>query len=179
MKDISLHILDIVQNSIVAKAGLIEIAIHDSLAGNIYSVTIKDNGKGMSSEILETVTDPWTTSRTTRKVGMGLPLFKQNAELTGGFFSIQSELNKGTTLTASFINNNIDRLPDGDIVGVYSMLLSANPELNFLFTHKTDKGEYVFDTRKVKEVLGDTPLNAPEIRTYLKEMLAENIQELY
>ena len=91
MKDISLHILDIAQNSISAKASVIAINITDSINQNIYSVEIIDNGKGIPSEMMPTITDPWTTSRITRKVGLGIPLFKQNAELTGGHFSIESD----------------------------------------------------------------------------------------
>lgn len=179
MKDISLHVLDIVQNSISAKATLIEVAIKDLDQKNEYTVTIKDNGKGIPPDILETITDPWTTTRRTRKVGLGIPLFKQNAELTGGTFQITSEINKGTQLCAQFINDHIDRLPSGDLSGVYLMLVTANPKLEFVFSHQTDCGEFVFDTREVKQILGDVSLNESSIRTFLKEMLQENIQELY
>ncbi len=179
MKDISLHILDIVQNSIKAKAKLIEVSIIDSQTDNIYSVTINDNGKGIAPEMLETVTDPWTTSRTTRKVGLGIPLFKQNAESTGGSFIINSEVGKGTWLTAKFINDNIDCLPAGDLTGVYSLLVNSNPDLDFVFSHKTDNGDYVFDTKEIKTILGDVALNEPSVRKYLKEMIDENINSLY
>ncbi len=179
MKDISLHILDIVQNSISAKATRIEISVEDLISNNCYEVSIQDNGKGIAPEMMETITDPWTTSRTTRKVGLGIPLFKQNAELTGGVFIIESELGKGTFIKASFVNNHIDRLPSGDLVGVYLILLSANPELDFIITHVTDKDRFVFDTREVKQILGSVSLNEPSIRTFLKEMLHENITALY
>ncbi len=179
MKDISLHILDIAQNSISAKASVIAINITDSINQNIYSVEIIDNGKGIPSEMMPTITDPWTTSRITRKVGLGIPLFKQNAELTGGHFSIESEVGIGTQLKATFIKDNIDCLPQGDIQGVLLMLVFSNTEIDFSYTFTTDKGEYTFDTNEIKQVLEGVSILQPEIKKYLKEMLAENIKELY
>lgn len=179
MKDIALHILDLVQNSISAKATLIEVDVHDSVRNNIYTVCIRDNGKGIDAEMMKTITDPWTTTRTTRKVGLGIPLFKQNAEIANGGFAIKSELGKGTELSATFENNHIDRIPEGDLKGVLLMLVSANEQLDFVFTYKTDKGEYVFDTREIKLALEGVSLNQPEIRQFLKEMLQENIAILY
>lgn len=179
MKDISLHILDIVQNSISAKATLIQVSVCDMLSTNQYTVSIADNGKGIKPEMLKTIDDPWTTSRTTRKVGMGIPLFKQNAELTGGKFEIKSELGKGTTLVANFVNKHIDRLPTGDLAGTYSILINSNPNIDFVFKHQTDNDAYELDTREVKKILEDTPITNPEIRKYIKEMLSENIEALY
>ncbi len=176
MKDISLHILDIAQNSISAKASLIEISILSSANRNVYRMSITDNGKGMPPEMLATVTDPWTTTRTTRKVGMGLPLLKMNAELTGGTFTISSETGKGTWLTATFVHNNIDRLPEGDIPGVFMLLVTANPAIEFVFRYATDKGEFCVDTREVRQIMGSIPLNTPEVRQYLKAMISENME---
>jgi anti-sigma regulatory factor (Ser/Thr protein kinase) len=176
MKDISLHILDIAQNSISAKASLIEISILSSANRNVYRVSIADNGKGMSPEILATVTDPWTTTRTTRKVGMGIPLLKMNAELTGGTFKIDSKVGKGTWLTATFVHNNIDRLPEGDIPGVFMLLVTANPFIEFVFRYATDRGEFSLDTREVRQIMGNIPLNTPEVRQYLKAMISENME---
>ncbi len=176
MKDISLHILDIVQNSISAKATQIDISILSSPDRNVYRVAIADNGKGIPAEMLPTVTDPWTTSRTTRKVGLGLPLFKMNAELTGGTFNIDSETGKGTWLTANFVHNSIDRLPEGDLTGVLMLLVTGNPTIEFVFNYSTDKSEFRFDTREIREILGNIPLNEPEVRHYLKDMITENIK---
>jgi hypothetical protein len=178
MKDFSEHILDLVQNSIRAKATLIEVSVTESKISNLYWIGISDNGTGMNEETLKQVADPFYTSRTTRKVGLGIPLFKQNAELTGGSFKISSVQGKGTQISAGFVNNHLDRLPVGDLVGTYMLLISANPDLNFLITHTTDSGIYIFDTREVKSLLGDAPINDPSVRTFLKEMIQENINAI-
>ena len=178
MKDLSLHILDIVQNSISAKATFIEISIDENHEANTYFVRIKDNGTGMSLEMLEKVTDPYVTSRTTRKVGLGLPLLKMNAERTGGNLKIRSEEGKGTEVEAEFINDNIDRLPLGDIAGTIVILASANPMIEFIYTHTVDGEQYIFDTREIKEALEDVAINDVHIFKYLKEMINENLQEI-
>ncbi len=178
MRDISLHILDIVQNSISAKASLIEVSIADSVKENSYRLTITDNGKGIEPEKLPLVTDAFHTSRTTRKVGLGLPLLKQNAELTGGTFQIESKVGEGTRVTATFIHNSIDRLPPGDLAGSYLLLIHSNPDIDFVFSHQTDKGHFELDTREVKAVLEGIPITTPEVRQYLKEMLESNFNEI-
>lgn len=178
MKDFSEHILDITQNSISAKATRIDIAITKSVKDNIHSLTITDNGVGMSDETVRKVIDPFYTSRTTRKVGLGIPLLKQNSELTGGGLSLSSQVDIGTTILATFINDSIDKIPDGDIAGSIILLIVTNPDINFIYTYKSDKGEYVFDTVEVAEILGDMPINQPEVRKYLIEMIKENVNEL-
>ncbi len=178
MKDLSLHILDIVQNSISANATFIEIIIEESQQENSYRLIIKDNGKGMSKEMVEKVTDPYTTTRTTRKVGLGLPLLKMNAERTGGYLKITSEEGKGTEVEAFFVYDNIDRLPIGDIAGVITILVSANPLIEFVYSHQVNDKKYVFDTREIKEALGDVSINDIHIIKYLKEMIHENLLEI-
>ncbi len=178
MKDLSLHIMDIVQNAIKAKATNIEISIIDKNATTI-DISISDNGSGIAPEMLVTVDDPYTTGRTTRKVGLGIPLFKQNAERTGGKLKIASELGKGTQLSALFYQNNIDCLPLGDVSGVIALLVNANPNIDFKYTHIVNNKEYVFNTIEVKEILGDTPINSIEIHKFIKEMITENVKELY
>jgi len=178
MKDLSLHILDIVENSISAKATFIEISIEENHQANTYWVTIKDDGKGMSQEMANKVTDPYVTSRTTRKVGLGLPLLKMNAERTGGNLKIVSEEGKGTEVKALFINDNIDRLPLGDIAGTIVILASANPMIEFVYSHSVDGEQYVFDTREIKEALEDVAINDNHIFKYLKEMVNENLKEI-
>ena len=117
MKELALHVYDLMENSTAANSTLVELTIKDSLKDNIYAFTIRDNGKGMSPEFLAKVTDPWTTSRTTRKVGLGLPLIKMNTENCGGGMKIESEVGKGTTLNFWFQHDNIDRPPMGDLSG--------------------------------------------------------------
>jgi hypothetical protein len=178
MKDISLHILDIVQNSISANATMIEISIDESQAENTYCVRIKDNGKGMTQEMAKKVLDPYVTSRTTRKVGLGLPLLMLNAERTGGHLSITSDYGKGTEVEALFVYNNIDRIPLGDMAGTIVLLASANPLIEFVYTHTVNSVQYIFDTREIKEALDEVAINDVHIFKYLKEMINENLQEI-
>ncbi len=178
MKDLSLHILDIAQNSVSAQAKNMIIEIKEDTQLNTYSIHIQDDGKGIPADILERVTDPYYTSRTTRKVGLGLPLFKQNAEMAGGQFTIQSLPGRGTRVMATFLHDHFDRPPLGDIAGVLIILISSNPEIEWYYKHVLNEKEYIFDTREVKEVLEDMPLNEPSVGRYLKEMIRENLKEL-
>ncbi|MGD9994359.1 MAG: sensor histidine kinase [Salinivirgaceae bacterium] len=178
MKNIAEHILDIVQNSIRAQATQISIELSESLINNNYKLVISDNGLGMDAETCKKVSDPFYTSRTTRKVGLGIPLLKQNAEQSGGGFSLKSEPGKGTEIGATFVLNHIDRLPVGDIVGTYLLLFAANPAIEFTVTHKTDSGNLTFDTREAKQMLGDIPLSTSEVRKFLKEWFVANMQAI-
>jgi anti-sigma regulatory factor (Ser/Thr protein kinase) len=178
MKDLALHILDIVQNSVTAGAKLIEITIIENLPGDLLEINIRDNGKGIPAEMLANVTDAYVTSRTTRKVGLGLPLLKQNTEQTGGILTIKSEPRKGTEVKAIFAATHIDLPPWGDIAGVIILLVAANPELNFSYIHRSKTGEYVFDTREIKAELEGVSIDEPEVRKFLKEMLNENLEEI-
>ncbi len=178
MKDLSLHILDIVQNSIRAKATLVEITIVEDLSLDIFSITIRDNGSGMSSEVLKHVTDPFYTSRTTRKVGLGLSLLKQNAERCNGSFSIDSELRVGTVVAATFQHGHIDRPEIGDIAGVVVILVTSNPEMDFIYCHKYNQSTYTFNTHEVKEALNGVPINDLSVSRFLKEMIQENLEAI-
>lgn len=178
MKDLSLHVLDIVHNSIRAKASTIGISIAEDRPSDDYTLVISDDGKGIPPEVLPHVADPYTTSRKTRKVGMGLALLKQNAEQAGGSFSIASKPGKGTVVTALFGHRHFDRPPLGDITGVVIQLAAAFPDTRFVYTHKTPTGEFIFDTNEIKEVLGDVPISNSEVRSYLKEMIEENLSEI-
>ena len=151
MKDLSLHILDIVQNSIRAKANLIGIEIAEIPDQNQLIITITDDGTGMSAELLQRAIDPFYTSRTTRKVGLGLSLFKQNAEMTGGSFNIESEPSKGTIVTAIFGLNHIDRPVMGDLVDTLLLLICSPDGPDYVFKHQTPSGEFELDTREVKQ----------------------------
>ncbi len=178
MRDLSLHILDIIQNSVAANASLIEISIHEDVEKDLLKITIKDNGKGMSKEFVKIATDPYTTSRTTRKVGLGIPLLKQNAERTGGSLSITSELGKGTILEATFIPSNIDCLSLGDIAGVIALTVSGNPLINFIYNHNINGNLYTFNTKEVKEILEGISIAEPSVCRYLKEMIQSNLEEI-
>lgn len=179
MQDISAHIMDIAQNSVRACASHIDISIEESLHKNIFAFTIKDNGCGMSPDIVSKVTDPFYTNRTVRKVGLGIPLLKQNAEATGGYITINSKEGEGTTICASFSHEHLDRPPAGDIPGTIVLLIAANPEREISYSYHTDKGEFSISTSEIKEVLGEVPINDPEIIQALRQMIQENSKELY
>ena len=142
--------------------------------------TVEDDGCGMSEEMLATVCDPFTTTRTTRKVGMGVPLFKYSAESAGGTFSIRSEVGKGTCVTATYKISHVDRMPLGDFGGVALQLVTMNPATDFCIRVTDGSREGVLDTREIKEILGeDIPLGAPEVRAFLKEYIQENLVSIY
>ncbi len=178
MQTLSDHILDIAQNSIRAQASRVEINLQENLTKDSLVISIKDNGCGMDASTLAKVTDPFFTSRTVRKVGLGIPLFKQNAEATGGSLKIESKPGEGTTTAATFTLSHWDRPPMGDIAGSIVILVSANPDIDFIYRHITEKGVYTFDTREVKEIMEGVPLNDPEIVMALRQMIRENIKEI-
>lgn len=178
MKELSLHILDIAQNSIVAGASLIEIEINEDFKSDSLTITIKDNGKGMSPELLQKVIDPYTTSRTTRKVGLGLPLLHSACKSTCGDLVIESIEGKGTVVKAVIGLSHIDRQPMGDIAGVMVLLVSSNPKIIFNLQYIKDGSEYIFNSKEVAETLDGLPLNHPEIAKVLREMIRTNLEEL-
>lgn len=178
MKDLSLHILDIVQNSISAGASLIQTEINENPEKDTYVLKIMDDGKGMNNETLQKAMDPFFTSRTTRNVGLGLPLLKQNAERTGGSFSLLSKPGEGTIVKATFGYKHIDRLPLGDIGGVMALLSSANPALDFTYSHHSAEGDFEFDTREVKTELDGLSISHAEVNRFMKEMINENVKSI-
>lgn len=177
MGELSLNILDIAQNSIVAKATLIEIEV-DVDKREFLTITIKDNGVGMDKETLENVTDPFFTSRKTRKIGLGVPLFKQLAEITGGIFDIKSEVGKGTTVKAVFDTTNIDYTPLGDVWDTVALLIQMNKNIDFVYTVKKDGKQFVCDTRQLKEVMDGMSLTDISVVQFIKEYIKENQTEI-
>lgn len=178
MKDLAMHIMDIVQNSISAGATLIKVTILESVKEDTLKLTIADNGKGIPAEILEKVTDPYVTSRTTRKVGLGLPLLKQHADSTGGNLTIESKEGSGTTVIATFGLTHFDRQPLGDISGTMVLLAGANLKIRFVYEHTTEAGEYRFDTDEVNEMLEGMSISEASVMRFLKEMINENLKEI-
>lgn len=178
MRTLSEHILDIVQNSIRAGATLIEIIVREDKINDICSLTIKDNGCGMSKEMQKQAVDPFFTSRTTRKVGLGLPLLKQRTELTGGNFMLESEENVGTELVATFQQSNIDMLPLGDVWETFYILLLSYTKGNLIYRHITTKGEFSISSNELKEVLGDVSYQQKEIREGIIDLIKTNLEEL-
>jgi len=179
MQELSLHIMDIVQNSISANATLIEVEIAEDTVSDAMTISITDNGKGMDKDFLQTVTDPFSTSRTTRRVGLGIPMFKMAAQLAGGDLTIDSELGVGTAMKVWFVHSHIDRQPLGDMAETLFLLVQSNPDIDFLYTHTFNENEFVFDTREIKKVLDGVPLNTPDVVLWIKEYINEGIQNLY
>jgi hypothetical protein len=178
MKNIALHILDLVQNSARASAGKVQISITEDTENDRYLLSIEDDGKGMDKEELQKATDPFYTSRTTRNVGLGLPLIKLNAERTGGNLTLSSIPGKGTNLEASFVMSHPDRLPLGEIDDVLVMLAVGLPNLRLVYEHKTPHGQYRFDTEAIREIIGNFQDSNLEIRKFLKEMIVENLRAI-
>ncbi len=178
MRELSLNVLDIAQNSVSAKATLITVEVIESTKENDLFIGIYDNGKGMDKETLESVKDPFYTTRTTRKVGMGIPLFKMAAEMTGGSFDIESEVGVGTKVKAYFKTNHLDFYPLGDMCSTVLMLITMNLHIDFVYRYKIDEKEFTLDTRNLKEVLGGVPLNEPSISQWIREFITENTKQL-
>ena len=178
LPEISLHILDIVQNSIKAEAKSIHIGIKADTARDLLCVEIEDDGTGMTQEQLQNAMDPFYTTRTTRKTGFGLSFLKYAAEFTGGSFELCSKTGQGTTVTAVFKLSSINRMPMGSITDTVRLLIASNPQIDFIYSCRMDERAFTLDTREIREIMGDIPLDAPEIACYLKEYLSENHLEI-
>ncbi len=177
MKELALHILDIVQNATRAGATEVHISICENVQNNMYHIAITDNGLGMSEEVQNKVLDPFYTTRTTRKIGLGLPLLYQNARLAEGDIQIDSQPNKGTSIKAWFKHDHLDRLPAGDIPGTLMLIFQGNPHVRFVYSHNTDKGQFVFDTKQIKNALEcNDPWNVPDYRKLLIDYIYQGIK---
>lgn len=178
MRDLSLHLLDLVQNSVTAGAKHVSISLELDGEG-MLTITLKDDGSGMSKELLARVTSPFSTTRTTRKVGLGIPLIQQNARLTGGDVTIESVLGEGTTLTATFDTRSIDCLPLGDVPETIASLVLANPvSPEFSLRCVSPGGSMTFSTEELRAQLPDVPLNEPEVIAWITDTLREEIQPI-
>lgn len=178
MQELSLNILDITQNSVKAKATLIEIEIEKIPTLKQLVIKIGDNGCGMSVETLKNVIDPFYTTRTTRKVGLGVPFFKMSAEMTGGSFSINSTLSVGTNITATYFYEHIDMMPLGDMAATMVSLISVNPDIEFVYTYKIGDEGFTMDTREIKVILEGLPINSNEVLAFIKDYINENYQAM-
>lgn len=176
MTELSLNVLDIAQNSVKAKATLIEISVDADTQKDSLTIIIKDNGYGMDEETVRQVTDPFYTTRTTRRVGLGVPLYKMAAEMTGGSFDIKSQAGKGTTVTARFVLSSIDRMPLGDMCGTMETLIVYNTHIDFVYSYTVDGRSFTLSTVEMKNILGNIPLDNPEIVRYIRDFLRENTE---
>ena len=182
MKELSLNVLDIAKNSVKARATLIGITLREE--SNLLTLTITDNGCGMTPEVLQGVVNPFYTTRTTRKVGLGIPLLKLAAEQTGGTVSITSrheELHPddhGTEVVATFYTDHIDFTPIGDLISTVETLIMGSPEIDFVFAHQTERFDVALDTREMREVLGgEVSLADYEVIQWIGQYLREQYAE--
>ena len=179
MRELSLNVLDIAQNSIAAAATQIQMEVVERTDAHTLTIGIYDNGCGMTDEQVKSVLDPFYTTRTTRKVGMGVPLFKMAAEQTGGTLTVSSKVGIGTNIKAVFHTDSVDFTPLGNMASTVTTLVSMNTEIQFLYRHKVDKKEFVFDTAEIREILGDVPLSEPAVMQWMREFIEENTKALY
>ena len=179
MRELSLNILDIAQNSIVAGASLAEILVKEDTVKNELLIGIYDNGKGMTEEQVRNVQDPFFTTRTTRKVGMGIPLFKMAAEQTGGSFTITSQVGVGTKVEALFKTDSIDFTPLGDMASTISTIVCMNEDKDFIYTRKVDDREFKFSSADIKTILEGVPLSEPSVINWVEGYISEQTEQLF
>lgn len=178
MRELSLNILDIAQNSISAGASLTEIVVNENTKDKTLLLGIYDNGCGMTEEQVKSVIDPFFTTRTTRKVGMGIPLFKMSCEQTGGKFTIESEKGVGTKINALYKTDSIDFTPLGDIASTIVTIVSMNADKEFLYRRILDDREVIFSTVEIKKILDGVPLSESSVMNWIEEYLNEQYNEL-
>jgi anti-sigma regulatory factor (Ser/Thr protein kinase) len=176
VEDLSLHILDVAENSIAAGATRVEICVDEATERDLLTIEIRDNGRGMDAETMKTAIDPFFTTKTVRRVGLGLPFFKQAAEECEGHFSLTSENGKGTTVAATFRRSHIDRKPLGDMGASMMVLIAGNPDIDILFTYRRDDYTYQVDTREIREELGEVPMNSPEVLKLIRDDIDKGLK---
>ena len=178
-RDLSQHILDIAENGVKAGATLLHITIEENFTADTLRIVVQDNGSGMDAATLEKVTDPWFTTRTTRNVGLGIPFFKQAAEMCGGSFAITSEPGVGTSTAATFQHSHIDRPPLGDLGGTLLCMIVGFVGVDVLYQHCVDARNFSLDTREIRAILGDDiPFSDPDVLAFLNESLQEGLVSL-
>lgn len=179
MNELSLNILDIAQNSIAAGATRITIDIHEASKQNILRFSVQDNGRGMSKELCSSVIDPFVTTRTTRRVGLGLPLLHMITQQCGGKLTIASELGKGTVVEAIFLYDHIDRPPLGNVKHTVLSLLVGNPHLEIEYIHHFEECVFRINSLEITSILGDIPLNHPLVFEWLENHIETGLREIY
>lgn len=191
MRELALHLLDIAENSVAADAKVIQIGVDEDLNWDRLKLSVEDDGRGMDEELVQRVIDPFVTSRTTRKVGLGIPLLKAAAEACNGYLRINSALGRGTRLEAEFQRSHIDRMPLGDVAGTMLSLVVGWPKIHWIFKYRVNAAsngssngssngnghwtEYEFDDEPIKQELGDVPMTEPSILAFIRESLQEGI----
>jgi hypothetical protein len=172
MRELSLHILDVLQNSLEAGATLVELVIEEDLTGDRLVIVVRDNGRGMDQATLARVVDPFYTTRKTRQVGLGIPLFQAAAERSNGSLGITSLVGKGTEVRAVFQHSHIDRAPLGDMTGtLLTFILGGVCDLAYV--HRVNDRQFTFSTAEIRAGLGEVSLSHPAVRGWLREYIAE------
>lgn len=178
-RDLSQHILDIAENGVKAGATLLHVTIEEDFTADSLRIVVRDNGSGMDAATLPKVVDPWFTTRTTRKVGLGIPFFKQAAEMCGGAFNITSEPGVGTMTAATFQHSHIDRPPVGDLAGTLLCMIVGFVGVDVLYQHRVDDRSFSLDTREIRAILGDDiPFSDPDVLAFLSGSLQEGLASL-
>lgn len=178
MKEISMHILDIAMNSVSSGAKLIEIIIEESKNNNLIKIVLKDNGHGMSYDTIKKVADPFYTTRATRKVGLGIPLLKEACERCNGYFKINSEVGKGTTVECTFERDNIDRAPIGNMGDTIITIINSLDNCELLYKYITDEKSFVLSTLELRNILEETDIKSNDILLWIKEYVSENMKTM-
>jgi hypothetical protein len=175
VRELALHLLDIAENSIAAGASTVTVTVEENIQTDRLKLSVVDDGQGMDEKMVAMVTDPFVTTRTTRKVGLGIPLLKAAAEACNGWLTIASEVGKGTRLECEFQHSHIDRMPLGDVAGTMLSLIVCAPQIHWIFRHRVNDDEFVFDDQPIKDELGEVPLTEPEILSYVRETLQQGV----
>lgn len=178
VEDLSLHILDIAENALKAGATKIEIRISEDVQRDWLRIRIIDNGSGMDEAMARKVIDPFVTTRTERRVGLGLPLLAEASRSCGGEVKIRSRPGIKTRVDASFVHSHIDRKPLGDLANTLIMLIVGNPEINFFYYHRRDAKSYCLDTSELRRTLDEIPLSHPDVVTLIRKNIQEGLEEM-
>ena len=179
MRELALHILDLVQNSIEAGATRVSLEVIEDKDNDFLSITVSDNGRGMHEDEIKAVVDPFVTSRTTRRVGLGLPLIDMYTQICGGRLDIKSEKGCGTTVEAVFKYSHIDRPPLGNMKDTIKTIIIANPYLDFQYSNRVQNRSFFVATAELRSILGGVPFTHPEVITWFDEYLKENLACLH
>jgi hypothetical protein len=179
LRELSLHLLDIAENSVAANATQVKIVVIEDSKIDLLQMSVEDNGKGMDAEMAARVVDPFVTSRTTRKVGLGIPLLKEAAEACNGFLKVTSQIGQGTTIFVQFQLSHIDRMPLGNLSDTFLQLLIANPLIHWIFECRVNERQFEFDDEPIKVELAGISLTEPPILNYLRETMETGIKALH
>lgn len=178
MRELALHILDVLENAVEAGATRITLTIEEDSARDRFTFTVEDNGRGMPPELADRVLDPFVTTRETRHVGLGLPLLAAAAERAGGRVQVRSQPGKGTEVLATFQLRHWDRAPLGDLPGTLLAVILGKEGVDLTYVHRVDGREFRLDTAELRQALGEVPLTHPSVRRWLQEYLREGIAGL-